>query len=275
VKGIYRINVPLAYRGAAVERSYPRATFRRTVAARFRAADVEFITPLHPLARAMTSEARRRLLQVYPDEKGLPARRLAARRAPKGEAASIVFTFLGSIAGTDGPLEDRVLAIRVTPDLELVEDPATAWRWLAKVDQPGEVPPDLAGKLFKGRFDAMARKALETALGCLKDRAQAIREERAKLAEALWQDAKIDLADRLREIEEEERRAQGMVERETHQLRLFAAEDARKISFDAKRQVARVQAEKRGEEIDAFAQVQQPAAPSPLGALLLVPEGAR
>ena len=70
---VFRIHTPLVYRGPGVLPVYPAATFRRSVAVRTKTSDVEFVTPLHPLVAAMAAEARRRLVQVFPGERGLPA----------------------------------------------------------------------------------------------------------------------------------------------------------------------------------------------------------
>lgn len=175
IEGVHRIDVPLAFRGAGVEPSYARATFRRSVAARFRAADVEFITRLHPLARAMSAEARRRLLQVYPDQQGIPPRRLAARRVASGEAASVVVTFHGAIAGTEETLEESMLPVRVTADLRVAEAGEKALRWLDPTPTPGEVPVETVEKLFTSSFSKIVECAASEAHKILKERAEAIR----------------------------------------------------------------------------------------------------
>ena len=104
--GVYRIEVPWAYRGDGVAAVYPAVTFRRSVAVRYRSDEVEYITPLHPLVKALAADARRRLLQVYPNVRGLPPRRLAARMVPPNEPASVVFTYFVSLRGGGG---DRLL----------------------------------------------------------------------------------------------------------------------------------------------------------------------
>ena len=120
LENIFRIEVPVKYRGPGVSPVYLQATFRRSVAVKHKADEVDFITPLHPLIQALAAESRRQLLQVYAGERGLPPRRLAARRVAKEEPASGVFTFLGNIEGGGGLLEEHLIAIRISSDLKLI-----------------------------------------------------------------------------------------------------------------------------------------------------------
>ncbi|MFQ5665808.1 MAG: hypothetical protein ACE5I7_05180 [Candidatus Binatia bacterium] len=57
-------------------------------------------------------------------------------------------------------------------------------------------------------------------------------------------------------------------------MRLFAEQDVKATSFDARRAAARALAAVRRSDIAQFEQVQEPAPPEPLGALFLIPEGA-
>ncbi|HNU83676.1 MAG TPA: helicase-related protein, partial [Thermoanaerobaculia bacterium] len=70
IPGCLRVEVPFAYRGPQVRAVYPAATCDRNLAVRYRPDEVEYLTPAHPLVEAVRAEARRRLLQVYPDVRG-------------------------------------------------------------------------------------------------------------------------------------------------------------------------------------------------------------
>lgn len=270
---IFRIEVPLRYRGSGVQPVYSLATFRRSVAVTHRAADVEFITPRHPLIQALATDARRRLLQVFPGARGIPPRRLAARRVAKSKATSIVFTFLGTISGGGGLLEEKIIPVRLTPDLRVVVDQDEALRYIEVDGSPGEVPPTALRRIFVGSFDAMAAKAEEYARRNLATRAQALRQRRMDQAKILRKDLELDIKDRLGEIAEEERRARGMIDETTGQLLLFGDHQPKASSFEARRVAIELQAEQRRKEIAEFEEVQEPDGPRPLGALFLVPEG--
>lgn len=271
--GIFAIQVPWRFRGPGVAPSYPAVTFRRSVAVRHRADEVEFVTPLHPLVRALAADARRRLLHVYPDERGLPPRRLAARVDTAGEPPSVVFTFIGAIAGEGGLLEERVLAVRVALDGTIIGDAASNERYLAETGDTGEVEAELIERLFRDRFNQLRDAATREARRWLDARAEMLRARRQEQAAVLLRDLEADVADRLREIEDEERRARGLVEA-TGQQRLFADHDGRR-GFDARRAAVRAHEEKRQREISEFAEVNPPEPPRPLGALFLVPGGVR
>lgn len=269
LEGIYRIEVPWAYRGDGVKAVYEAATFRRSVAARYRADEVEFITPLHPLVKALAADARRRFLQVYPNARGLPPRRLAARTVPPEEPASVVFTWLGRVEGGGGLLEEHLIPIRVDLDGRIIGKPEENQRWLLP-KATGDVPKKTLEKLFRNRFEDLLERARSEAESWLRQRAKVLRDHHQKQAEILRQDLDRDIADRLKEIDEEEQRAQGLIEA-TEQLRLFAEREV--SGFQARRQALESYRKQRLEEIAAFEQVYDPQPPQPLGALFLVPEG--
>jgi len=269
LEGIYRIEVPWPYRGEGVQPVYEAATFRRSVAARYRADDVEFITPMHPLVKALAADARRRLLQVYPSTRGLPPRRLAARTVPPGEPTSVVFTWLGRIEGGAGLLEEHLIPIRVGLEGQIIGDPEENRRWLTP-DPVGDVPKGTLEALFRKRFKELLERARREAEAWLRRRAEALRFHRRKQAEMLRQDLERDLADRLREIDEEERRARGLID-PTGQLRWLPEREA--SGFRARREALESYRQQRLEEIAAFEHVDDPAPPQPLGALFLVSGG--
>ncbi len=270
---VYRITVPLAFRGPGVAPVYAQATFRRESAVQFGAEEVEYLTPLHPLVQAALAEAKRRLLHVYPDARGLPPRRLAARRVPAGEPPSVVFTYLGAIVGGGGLLEERLMAVRLTPTLEDIGEPEDALRWLDPTADPGEAPHALLSRLFEERFDAMAERAQAIAAEQLQVRARELADQRARQADLLERDLERDLADRLAEIEEEARRQR--TDQDTGQIGLFGANGTVPRGAPARRAAIEAQAEERRAELQAFRRIEPPQAPRPLGALFMVPEDAQ
>jgi superfamily II DNA or RNA helicase len=267
---VFRLNVPLAYRGPAVSAIYPAATFRRSVAIRRKPDAVEYVTPLHPLARAAAAEARRRLVQVWAGTRGVPPRRLAARRTASS-APSAVFTFLGAVEGGAGLLEEHVLAVRLALDGAVVGSPEEALALVSGAGGGGEVRPAEVIQIFRDRFASLSEAAMIAAREALAGRARTIRERRAEQTAVLRADLERDLADRLREIGEEESHARGLVN-DAGQRSLFAAEERAAYGFDARRAVAETQAEARREEIACFERVAEVAEPRPMGVLFLLPE---
>ena len=276
-EGVFRLDVPLAFRGPSVAPVYPRATFRRSVAVRHRAADVEFITPLHPLVQSLAADARRRLAQVYPDVRGLPPRRVAARAVAKAEHPSVVFTFLGVISGGRGLLEERIIAVQVGSDGDVLSRGEAALRWLGSPDGDREVSRDALSRVFSKPFDRLAAVAVEAAREELASRARELGAHRAKQAQLLREDLERDLQDRLEEIESAERLSRGLVDTNggAKQGLLFpdAAPKGKTAGFGARRVAADTSAQARREELAAFEQVDAPELPRPLGALLLLPGG--
>lgn len=269
--GVFRIEVPPDYRGAGVDPIYPAATFRRSVAIQHRAEEVEYITPLHPLVLALAADARRRLLQVYTGTRGLPPRRLAARSVPADEPPSVLFTFLGLIQGGGGLLEERLLAVRVDMQGNVFGNEEANLGLIADCARAGEVAAGRLEPLFAARFTALREQAETAANRWLQDNVAALRQRRAEQACALLKSLELDTADRLREIDEEERRARGLIE-DDGQGRLFA-EEARRGGFEKRRAAVQAAAARRREELEAFQQVSSSGPPRPLGALFLVPEG--
>lgn len=269
LEGIYRIEVPWAYRGDGVEALYEAATFRRSAAARYRADEVAFITPLHPLVKALAADARRRFLQVYPNARGLPPRRLAARTVPPQEPTSVVFTWLGRLEGGGGLVEEHLIPIRVDLNGQILGQPEENQRWLI-FEATSDVSKGALEALFRNRFDDLLQRAQQAAESWLQERARALRQERQDQAAVLRQALERDVADRLQEIEEEERLVQGLIEA-SGQQRLFP--DREVSGFNTRRQVLESFRQQRLEEIAAFEQVHDLTSPQPLGALFLVPEG--
>ena len=266
--GVFRIEVPWSLRGPGVLPAYPAATFRRSVAVRHRPDAVDYLTPLHPLVEAAAADARRRLLHVFPATHGIPPRRLAAALAPEGEPASVVFTFLGSIAGGGGLLEERLLAVRVARNGSVFGTPGEGLELVQGARTCGKVDAGEVQRLFADGFDRIRERATATARDWLERTVAQLRLRRREQADLLRGDLAVDIADRLDEINEEERVVHHPVGTEGQQ-RLFPAQRARG-GFQARRAAVEVAAEQREAELAAFERIDPPAAPRPLGALLLL-----
>ena len=228
-----------------------------------------YITPSHPLFRAMAAEARKRLLHVWSGERALPPRRLAARRVGKAEPPSAVFTFMGQINAGPEILEERILAVRVKPDLQVLE--SDALHWLDLDAKTGEVPYAELLRIFGKHFEKMREEAAKAANAELQRASESLILRIRELARALNKDLEDDLKDRLAEIEEEEKEYLGLIEASGQRL-LMPEEERKAGGFDARRLSAKTQAENRRKEITMFARVDPPAEARPLGALFLVPE---
>src|SRR5215471_14387523 len=273
IEGAYRIEVPWAYRGDDTKPVYEAVTFRRSVAARHPADKMEFITPAHPLVKALAADARRRLLQVYPSARGLPPRRLAARAVPPEEPASALFTWFGRIESGAGLLEERLIPVRVGLAGQILGNPEQNRRWLTP-EPSADVPKKKLEDLFSRRFDQMLQRSRDEAHALLRQRAEELRRQRRKQAEILRQDLDRDCKCRLQEIEYEERQARGLAA-DGGVLLLFNPDvpDGEGSGFEARRQVVESHRTQRLEEIDLFEQVTSLPRPQPLGVLFLVPEG--
>lgn len=270
--GIVSVEVPRRLRGPGVRERYERATCRRSIAAATSSDQVEYLTPLHPLIEAMSAEARRRFVQVYPDERGLTPRRLASRRVHSGGRQGILFTFLGEILGPTEVIEEQVVPVSVDPDGRPMGSADTDLALLSVDSEPGEVAPEQL-EVFQKRFPEMATAAREEARRRMLARAVDIRQARQKQAEILLEDAETYRADRLEEIHREETEARLQVER-TGQLVLLVADERVRYGGDARRAAVESYLKERRDELAVFATVDEPAAPRPLGALFLVPASA-
>ena len=273
-QGVYRVQVPRRFQGPGVQPLYKRATCRRSVATQTTASEVEFVSPLHPLVQAVAQEARAHLLQVYEEQPGVPPRRLAARRVPPGQPASILFTFLSAISGGHDLLEEQILPVRVSLDDTVLGNPEGNLTLLQEQDTAGEVSGETLDGLFREHFDQLYAVAKAEAQRLANVRARGLRRVRSEQAQVLRADLEAFKKDRLDEIAQEEARAGGRYDEDTKQLKLFAPEPVvTKQSFAAKRSAVDTSVKEREQEIAEFEQISEPEQPRPLGALFLVPEG--
>jgi superfamily II DNA or RNA helicase len=273
VAGTYRLSIPAPFRGEGVEAAYVAATFRRSVAVRYRPQEVEFIHAVHPLVRAMSSIARSRMLHGTSSSGGPAARRMSVVPDAAIPRPVARFTFLATVAAAGRVVEERVLAV----DVDVAGQPAmpvsTSWSAGAGASY-GNVTRDSVRDTFESVFPQLAGAAKRIASERVAELVADARRRRVGIANACVADVDRDLEDRLHEIDDEERRARGLVE-ETGQGRLFAALPVSDKSFAARREAARLVSRQRRDELQEFAAVGEPVAPHALGVLLMMPNGAQ
>ena len=270
---VFRIDVPPGFQGEKVLPTYRAATFRRSTAVRFRTDEVEYITPLHPLARALAASARRRLIQVFSTGGTISPRRLAAHAVAPSEPPSVLFTFHGAISDEDGPVEERILTVRLTADGNFIGDPSENLSCLNESGPTLEINPAIIEKTFAACFNSLRERAVTEAARLLKSRADELRRGRERQARAWLDELEADVADRLREIEEEEKRSRGLID-ESGQQRLFAGDgDPGPRSFAARKAAVESFKEQRRREIEDYLKISDPATPLSMGTLFLIPTG--
>lgn len=255
----WRIDTPPTLRGADVREWYESVTFRRSVAIQHRPDEVEYVTRLHPLFRAISDEAYNRLSAAG----GIASnpRRLAARRHPDADRPCVVFTF----ALTD---KGRVLGtIAVTLSKEGAALPTgTSDKFLSGELTPGEVRWEEIETEFGPCFERLQETAVREAWRVVESGYQLRLKRRKEIGRALREDAGQYRVDRLAEIDREEREARFATDR-TRQGLLFEERDA--TGFRARRAAVETHYVRRLEQITAFEAPQPPEAPQPLGALFV------
>jgi len=220
------MRTPREFQGPQVAESYPCLTFRRTVAIQYPARDVEFVTRLHPLFQAMAQDAHRQL--TSPRDPNSSSARLAVRRHPfADEGPYAVFTCLCK----DDHEHGQFLAVAIDAFGKTLPPDQV----IAALDTnlpPGEVAWAEVEKIFAGRFEQLQAAAGDAAMKLLEEKAATDTRARQEFATVLREDAERYRADRLVEIDLEEKQAQAVEEQQSQQLLL----DRREVyGFKAKR----------------------------------------
>ena len=255
----WRIEVPRYLQGRQVVPRYDCATFRRSVATRYPADQVEFIHRLHPLAQAIGEHALQELT-LEPAHNRFAAR-IAARRHAVTKQPLALFTFLER----QGHPKGKVLGIAVSATGEVLNR-EIADTFLEEDDAPaGEVPWGDCERVFARDFAALQAKAAEAARRRLSEEVERQRLHLTKLADMLREEAVRYKVDRLAEIDEQVR-AERAGSRPQMELFREAA-----THWKARRAAVETHYGRRLEEIKRFAAVPEPAEPQPLGALLVFP----
>ncbi len=258
----FSLRTPREFQGPQVAESYPCLTFRRSVAIQYPARDVEFVTRLHPLFQAMAQGAYRQL--TAPRDPNASSARLAVRRHPFADHGPYaVFTYLCQ----DDHEHGQFLSVAIDASGKTLPSDQV----IAALDMnlpPGEVAwPEVAG-MFAGRFEQMQAAAADAAMKLLDEKAAKDTNTRQEFATVLREDAQRYRADRLEEIDVEEKQAQTVEEQQSQQL-LF---DRREVyGFKAKRASVDTFHKRRLEEIAKFEQGTEPGTAQPLGVLFVFP----
>jgi len=260
IEGTWRLDVARHLQGVGVQPRYACVTFKRSVAVQYPATEVEFVHRLHPLYRAAAIYAFEEL--TLATSRHAATARLAVRRHPVAARGPLaLFTYLereshpaGTLFGVavdaKGRVQDRAVAQAL-----LADDAAAA----------GEASWEESEAAFGARFSSLQAAAAQAARDLLTDRMAALRADRDKTAKILREEAALYRVDRLAEIDADEK-----VERAgtREQMQLFR-ETA--INWQARRAAVDTIHRKRLEEVERYAEVDEPSEPQALGVLLVFP----
>lgn len=256
----WRLDVPRHLQGPGVQSRYDCATFRRSVAVRYPADQVEFIHRLHPLAQAIAEHAWQEL--TLEPARNRFAARIAVRRHPIATEPLALFTFLERQSHPKGV----VFGIPITAAGDLLEQGVARALLDDHGDTPaGEVSWPECERVFTGNFAALQEQATEAARRHLRQILERERARRAELAQVLRDEAASYKADRLAEIDEQEQAERAGAREQTELFREAAT------NWQARRAAVETHYQRRLNEIDDFASVPEPAEPQALGVLLVFP----
>jgi len=240
----------------------PASHCRRSVATAYPASDVEFITRLHPLFQAMLQESLERLTANH--SVNTPTRRLAVRRHDTAKQEPFaVFTFLASRLGQPREL----LTVAVGSDGNVLDD-GQAQTVLLFDSPPGEAKWQEVAGAFDQKFTDMQQRATTRAVEILNEKACRTAEQRQEFTMILREDAKSYRADRLVEIDREEKEAR-LSEEAKGQTLLLETRDV--TGFQKRRAAVDTFHQRRLEEIAIFEEVPEPEPPQPLGVVFVLP----
>lgn len=265
-EGVFKIDVPKELQGPGVKPQYPHAAFRRSVAIKFPPKEVEFINILHPLFRAMFTEARLGLTQPSLLSAQEIRGRLAARRSKRVKKPTVIFSFLGSFrSGAGQIIEERVIPVGFDEGGKSIPLGEAEQLWGSTKEPSGEVSWNEIELKFGKRFKELTGEAEGLTLAMAQKVKIEILQKRKALSSELMKDLDAYRRDRLQEIDKEEKDARlGGGE----QLLLFGREVS---GFQAKRERVKTYVSQREKEIKEFESILDPDAPIPLGALFLFP----
>ncbi|MCP9464993.1 MAG: SNF2-related protein [Nitrospira sp.] len=256
----WTIDVPRHFQGPGVAPRYDCATFRRSVAVRYPADQVEFIHRLHPLARAIAEHAWQELT-LEPARNHFAAR-IAVRRHPIATEPLALFTFQERQSHPQG----AVFGIPLTAAGRVLDQAVALTLLNGRDDAPvGEVPWNECERVFAPRFAALQAQAAEEARRYLQQVLDQERTRRATLARVLREEAERYKTDRLAEIAEQEQAERAGARQQTELFRDPAT------NWQARRAAVETHYRGRLKEIDEFETMPEPAEPQALGVLLVFP----
>ncbi len=261
--GTWSLRTPPELRGPGVLDNYPAITFRRSIAMQYPARDVEFVTRLHPLFDAIVQEAYAALTGEHSPK--APSSRLAVRRHPMTDAPYAVFTF----AQVEGGSPVGLVSVALDPEGKVLHD-TFARAALDRSAPAGEVPWKIVDETFSASFARLQSAAAKAGMAKLRAQSQSEAEDRAEIANVLREDAASYRADRLAEVDAEEKIAR--VAEEESQVLLFETRSV--TGFQARRAAVETHLKKRLEEIAEFERPRERSVPQPLGVIFVFPADA-
>lgn len=256
----WRIDVPRHLQGPGVSPRYEWATFRRSIAARIDAREIEFIHRLHPLSRAIGAQAMSELT-LEPARNQFAARLAVRQHSSAGKWPYALFTFLERQSHPAG----RVMAVGIEAAGRILDHKTTDHVLADAATAPGEVSWDACQRAFEVPFAALQARAALAAAQRLSSQREKLAHERRQFSSVLREEANLYKADRLAEIDEEERAARAG---SREQMELFR-ETA--INWLARRAAVETNLARRLAQIEEFAALPEAAQPQPLGVLLVFP----
>jgi hypothetical protein len=161
------------------------------------------------------------------------------------------------------------VSLALDADARLVDD-ILARAAFDRSTPPREVRWETVDATFGGAFAKMQSAATDAAETKLRLQATADAAERGNIATVLREDAERYRADRLTEVDAEEKTAR--VAEEQHQVLLFEMRSV--TGFQARRAAIETHLKKRLEEIAEFQRPRDPGSPQPLGVLFVFPTDA-
>lgn len=257
----WKIEVPRHLQGPRVESRYDGATFRRSVAVRYPADQVEFIHRLHPFAQAITEYAWQELT-LEPARNHFAAR-IAVRRHPIATTPLPLFTFHERQSHPKG----AVFGIAITAAGDVLDQAIARTLLDDQKDTPaGEVSWSECERVFAQPFAALQAQATEEARRYIRQVLEREQTMRTNLARVLREEAERYRTDRLAEINEQEQAERAGARQQTELFREAAT------NWQARRAAVETHYQRRLQEIDDFATMPQPAEPQALGVLLVFPQ---
>lgn len=258
IEHTFTVTPPQKYKGAGVNDKYDCVTMRRSVAVTYPSKEVEFITRMHPLFRAILNEAYISLTASHSMNR--PARRIAVRchKLAKGMPYAV---FSYAVCENGNPYS--IVSVAVDTKGKVLDD-AFAKLALENSDCPGEVSWIEASGIFEKNFNSLKETANSEAMKKLQKADQEKSLRRNKIAVILREDAGKYKIDRIAEIEDEEKLAVFTED-------LFSKTEV--LPFKAKKALVEDSYKKRLEEIENYVKPSDVAPPQPLGILFVFPTG--
>jgi superfamily II DNA or RNA helicase len=256
----WRIDVPVHLQGPGVAARYPCATFKRSVATRYPASQVEFVHRLHPLVRALGASALT-ALTIEPARNSL-ASRIATRRHPGVQTPLALFPYLERQSHPAG----RVFAVAISTGGSVIDSAIAEAILSGESGGAGEVRWSECEQAFGTIFPELQRAAATEAVRRMHDQAIRFKSDRVRVANVLREEAAVYKVDRLAEIDSDERLERAGPNMQQDLFREAAT------NWNARRAAVETNYVRRLEEINQFAEASEPAKPQPLGVLLVFPE---